>query len=82
MSIYVCIFQLRVVAFDSTSPKQQATAVVTIRVTRNENGPIFTRNTYSTMASETMALGAFVAQVNATDRDGVSNHFNKVMKKV
>jgi protocadherin Fat 4 len=63
-------YSLRIVAYDSANPNQKATSLVKIEVKRNENGPIFSRNTYNIPASETMALGTFVAQVNATDDDG------------
>ena len=60
-------------AYDSASPGQKTTAVVTIVVTRNENGPTFTQSNYAVQGPETVELGAFVAQVNATDLDGVSH---------
>ena len=59
-------------AYDSSNPSEKATAVVTIAVTRNENSPTFSQRSYSIQATESLALGAFVIQVNATDRDGVS----------
>ncbi len=76
------VFQLRIVAFDSANPNQKVTTVVSIKVTRNENGPIYTRNTYSVHASETMDLGGFITQVNATDRDGVRSLIVTVFYKL
>ena len=64
-------------AYDSANPGQRATSLVTISVTRNENGPIFGRSTYSEAVPESLELGAFVVEVNATDMDGVSvNNLN------
>lgn len=59
-------------AYDSANPNQQASALVTIAVTRNENSPIFARNSYYVDATEAMPLGTFITTVNATDRDNVS----------
>ena len=64
-------FQLRIIAYDSSNPNQKATALVSISVTRNENGPVFAKRTYRVDATESMELGARIVQVNATDKDGV-----------
>ena len=64
--------QLRIIAYDSANPGQRATSLVTISVTRNENGPIFGRSAYNVAVPESLELGAFVIQVNASDMDGVS----------
>ncbi len=62
-------FQLRVIAYDSANPAQQATALVTIAVTRNENAPRFPQPRYVVAMAETAALGATVRQVEASDED-------------
>ena len=72
------ILQLRIVAFDSANPNQKASALVTIAVTRNENSPIFARNSYYVEATESEPLGHFITTVNATDRDGVSKIYTCV----
>jgi protocadherin Fat 4 len=63
--------QLRIVAYDSANPKQQATSLVTIAVTRNENAPQFERSLFTATVPESLQLGEFVAQINATDEDMV-----------
>ena len=64
-------FQLRIVVYDRANPAEKATAAITIEVNRNENSPSFTESTYRVDAVETMDLGSFIADVNATDSDGV-----------
>ncbi|XP_046579033.1 protocadherin Fat 4-like [Haliotis rubra] len=49
---------------------QTATTVVNITVTRNENGPVFTDNSYVTSIRDTTVIGTVVLTVTASDMDG------------
>ena len=62
-------------AYDSSNPAQKATALVSISVSRNENGPSFSHSTYKVVGPENVRLGVTVATVNATDKDGVSTTY-------
>lgn len=48
-----------------------AESVVNIRVTRNENSPVFLQTPYRVTINETIALGTCILTVSARDDDGV-----------
>ena len=50
-------------AYDSANPAQKVTSTVLITVSRNENGPIFTKTTYEVNGLDSWSLGEFVVQV-------------------
>lgn len=70
----VCVFQVRVMAYDNIYPEQTSTATVEITIQRNENGPKWTHEIPLRLTiNETEPLGYIVTnQPKATDPDGVS----------
>ena len=66
-----CLFQLTVVAYDSTYPENEATATVSILVERNPHAPEFDDNNYQKTVDEKFALGSVVMEIRATDEDEV-----------
>ena len=69
--------------YDTAYPDQPSTATVPIQVTRNANAPIFSKAEYDVTLAENHRLGSSVAQVSASDDDGVSyNNKNKISKIV
>ena len=54
---------------DSGNPEVEIQTLVTLRIKRNEFGPVFVRTTYEADISEHDPIGFVVAQVNATDAD-------------
>ena len=71
MLIFVVV-QLRVLAFDDLYLDQVATATVSVKVTRNENAPRFSKSEYTKSLAENHRLGSSVLEVTATDADNVS----------
>ncbi|WAQ96420.1 FAT2-like protein [Mya arenaria] len=74
-----CVFQLCVVAYDSTSSCQRAQACVSINVLRNINPPTFNPDHYYTRVSECTAVGTSLISVTASDldlKDNVSQKYN------
>ncbi|KAK3089813.1 hypothetical protein FSP39_006721 [Pinctada imbricata] len=67
--LYRTSYTLRVIAYDTLVPAQQATADVVISVARNVNPPIFTQQNYQRTVTENYALGIPIISVMATDRD-------------
>ncbi|KAJ8318063.1 hypothetical protein KUTeg_003154 [Tegillarca granosa] len=67
--LYLTSYTLKVIAYDTQSRAQVATADVSITVSRNVNPPIFTQSRYQTTISESYAFGVPVIKVSATDRD-------------
>ena len=66
------VFQVALIAYDTTYPNNIATATATIFVDRNPNGPLFNPSIYQRSLVEDIAIGSSVVNVNATDADGVS----------
>ncbi len=66
------LVQLRVTAVDDAEPGRMATADVTILVQRNANAPRFERENYRVTVSDRATLGEPIANITATDEDGVS----------
>ena len=64
-------FQLSVVAYDTTYPKNKAVKYVTITVNRNANAPRFERDNYEKTLTANYPLMTEVIKTNATDEDGV-----------
>ncbi|KAK7482291.1 hypothetical protein BaRGS_00026419 [Batillaria attramentaria] len=63
-------YLLRVIAYDSPHPARQATATVTLSVTRDPNNPIFQPNSnYFETVDETAPISTVVVPVRATDAD-------------
>ena len=70
----VCLFQLRVTAYDSVYPNELATSTVIVTVTRNDNGPVFTpAANYEKTVVATFGVGEVVLTVTAKDMDNVSD---------
>ncbi|GFS23625.1 protocadherin Fat 4, partial [Elysia marginata] len=64
-------YTLRVIAYDSRYPNNQATATVTVRMARNPSDPDFTAPSYFTTVKETIPEGTIIfSNINATDADG------------
>ena len=64
---------LRVRATDMNSPAETATLTLTVNVDDvNDNDPVFEQATYTTAIDETLAPGASVISVRATDDDGTT----------
>ena len=66
--------QVRVVAYDSATPKQRASAVVYVTVKRNENKPLFKDDSYSASINTTYPQGLLILQVKAADKDSQVSH--------
>ena len=66
------LFQARFTAYDSVNPMQIAVSELTIRVLRNQNGPIFNPSRYDETIADTYNVGGVVLRVTANDADGVS----------
>lgn len=66
------------IAYDSTTPQQRATADVQITVLRNVNLPVFNTETYTVTIQEETAVGTSILRVTATDADAVSWSLNVV----
>jgi len=64
-------FQLSVVAYDTTYPKNKAVKYVTITVNRNANAPRFEKDTYEKTLTANYPLMTEVIKTHATDQDGV-----------
>ena len=62
-------YTLKVVAFDSRETQLRATADVTIKVQRNANSPVFTKDPFRVSISENQGLGETIIHANATDKD-------------
>ncbi len=60
------------VAYDSIYPENEATATVTVSVTRNPNAPSFRSDNYQATIDEKFGLGSSVLEVLADDLDEVS----------
>ena len=69
--IFLSHFQLRVVAYDNTTPNQRATADVAITMLRNINSPIFAPDNYIETIPEETAVGTAILRVTASDADNV-----------
>lgn len=70
----MCVFQLKLIAYDSVYPNQQATSTVIVRVTRNDNGPVFKpAATYEKTVVGTFGVGEVILTVSAEDKDSVSD---------
>ncbi|EDO41767.1 predicted protein, partial [Nematostella vectensis] len=68
------LYTLTVEASDAGPPVLRSTSYVRISVTdSNDNGPEFSEKRYSAKVDENSALGTFVLQVFATDRDSGTN---------
>ena len=65
------IYTLRCITYDFADPEQRDTADVTIRVTRNPSGPLFSEASYERTIPENYPLGPAILTVLATDQDGV-----------
>ncbi len=59
-------------AVDDAEPGRMATADVTILVQRNANPPRFRQETSRITVSDRATLGEPIANITATDADGVS----------
>lgn len=68
-------FQARFIAYDSVNPTQRARSTLTIRVTRNQNGPVFNPSAYTETIADTYEVGRVVLTVSATDLDNVNIFF-------
>ncbi|XP_041364043.1 protocadherin Fat 4-like [Gigantopelta aegis] len=62
-------YVLRVNVHDIVYPNEVATATIDIRITRNDNPPIFTMLPYRVTINETTGVGVGILQVKATDAD-------------
>ncbi|WAQ95445.1 FAT4-like protein [Mya arenaria] len=69
------IYTARFIAYDSMNPTQRAQSDLTIRVTRNQFGPVFNPSSYIETIADTYEVGATVLTVTATDQDGDSVYF-------
>ena len=65
--------QARFTAYDSVNTMQVAVSELTIRVLRNQNGPVFSSARYDETIADTYNVGSVVLQVTANDADGVSD---------
>ena len=65
-------FQLKLIAYDTTYPENQATATITVDVLRNPNAPSFPDSRYEITVDERTDLGVSVFQAQAYDADEVS----------
>lgn len=69
---YVAMYlQARFTAYDSANPRQVAQAELSIRVLRNQNGPVYNPSTYRMTIAETYEVGSVVLTLTATDADQV-----------
>lgn len=66
------IYTARFTAYDSINPRQVATSELTIRVLRNQNGPVFNPSIYDETIADVYPVGGVVLRVTANDADGVS----------
>lgn len=67
----ISILQLRLSAYDSSSPAEKVYTEMVINVNRNEYGPAFAEERYEKVVLANAALGTEVMKVTATDRDVV-----------
>ena len=77
-SVFAICFQLKVIAFDSIYPDNQATGTVSIKVERNPNTPAFPTAAYAVTVDEKLPLGASVIKVRATDSDKVGVQVSRI----
>ena len=68
-------YTITVEAYDSSKPKNVATARVIIKMKRNENKPTIDKSEYRITMNDTWALGSFLIDLNATDKDGDSLYY-------
>lgn len=68
--VAMCL-QARFTAYDSANPRQVARAELSIRVVRNQNGPVYNPATYRMTIAETYEVGSVVLTLTASDADGV-----------
>ena len=66
------IYTARFTAYDSVNPMQVAVSELTIRVLRNQNGPVFNPRIYDETIADVYPVGGVVLTVTANDADGVS----------
>ena len=70
---------LRVRATDQNSPPETATLTLTVNVGDvNDNLPVFDESAYAASIDETLAPGASVISVRATDADGTADNSNVI----
>lgn len=63
-------YNLTIVATDRGSPPRSSTAFLIIQVNDvNDHAPVFERNNYSSVLSELVPVGTYVASITATDED-------------
>ena len=72
LTLMCCSDQLRVAAFDTGNPDQKVYTDMKIYVSRNENGPEFKKDSYSTTIVKSTALGSPILTVQAVDKDTVT----------
>ncbi|KAL5018737.1 hypothetical protein ScPMuIL_004459 [Solemya velum] len=63
-------YTLRIIAYDSLVPDEQASTDVTIQVTRNPSAPLFNSPSITLSVDEDRLLGSPITNIEATDRDG------------
>lgn len=73
--ISLWFLQLRIVAYDSTYPENQATATVSLSVERNPNAPTFVDKSYVIDINEKFSLGTVVMTIRAEDDDAVRMNY-------
>lgn len=74
--LLLCSLQARFTAYDSVNPSQRAQSELTIRVLRNQNGPIFNPTSYTITIADTYEVGRVALTVTATDADNVSYKYH------
>ena len=65
--------QLRIRAYDNFYPDNVADANVSITVTRNPAGPLFSKDEYVSTINEYHPFGVSIDSLSAGDADGVSS---------
>ena len=67
--MWICVFQLRVLARDQGSPQQTGTTSLEVRVERNDYSPVFNEPNAKINIAKTFSPGLQVYQVEAIDED-------------
>jgi hypothetical protein len=70
----LCLFQLRVQAFDDKYPTKYGELVITVDMIRNEYPPVFIGSPYSGRISESTVPGSIIVNITAQDGDNVRHN--------
>lgn len=61
--------QLRIIAYDTVYPLNQASQYVVVNVLRNQYGPVFNQTAYTAQLPINSQLGSPIVQLSASDLD-------------